>query len=51
MRAAQPGDVVLLKGEAWPDSVGRGAAHRAPAASGASPRPALTLDPLSPIPF
>lgn len=40
------GDVVLLKGEAWPGNAGRGAVHRSPAASVARPRLVMTLDPL-----
>jgi len=43
---ANCGDVVLLKGEAWPDNAGRGAVHRSPAASAAEPRLVMTLDPL-----
>lgn len=43
---AQAGDVVLLKGEAWPDNAGRGAIHRSPPASRAAPRLVLTLDAL-----
>jgi hypothetical protein len=46
VRRAEAGDVVLLKGEAWPNNAGRGAVHRSPAASSASPRLVLTLDPL-----
>lgn len=30
IRSAQVGDVVLLKGETWPDNRGRGAIHRSP---------------------
>ena len=45
--AASPGDLVLLKGEAWPDNAERGAVHRSPIASAAAPRLLLTLDPLS----
>lgn len=41
------GDVVLLKGEAWPGNAGRGAVHRSPAASAAQPRLVMTLDPLA----
>ncbi len=40
------GDIVLLKGEAWPDNQGRGAVHRSPVASEATPRLVMTLDPL-----
>lgn len=46
VRRAEAGDVVLLKGEAWPNNAGRGAVHRSPAASSASPRLVMTLDPL-----
>ena len=38
IRRAESSDVVLLKGEAWPKNAGRGAVHRSPAASAASPR-------------
>lgn len=44
--AAKVGDVVLLKGESWPDNADRGAIHRSPPASPASPRLVLTLDAL-----
>jgi Protein of unknown function (DUF1826) len=44
--AAEPGDIVMLKGEAWPENLGRGAVHRSPPASDASPRVVLTLDAL-----
>jgi hypothetical protein len=40
------GDVVLLKGEAWPGNAGRGAVHRSPAMVDSAPRLVLTLDPL-----
>lgn len=46
IQAAQPGDIVLLKGEAWPNNVGAGAVHRSPAVSDAKPRLVMTLDPL-----
>jgi Protein of unknown function (DUF1826) len=46
VRRAEAHDVVLLKGEAWPKNSGRGAVHRSPAASAASPRLVMTLDPL-----
>lgn len=44
-RSAQAGEVVLLKGEAWPGNAGNGAVHRSPPieASGAR-RILLTLD-------
>ncbi|MBM3679375.1 MAG: DUF1826 domain-containing protein [Actinobacteria bacterium] len=44
IRRAEASDVVLLKGEAWPKNAGRGAVHRSPAASAASPRLVMTLD-------
>lgn len=44
--AAEPGDVVLLKGDTWAGNAGRAAVHRSPAASVASPRLVMTLDPL-----
>jgi Protein of unknown function (DUF1826) len=43
---AQTGDVVLLKGEAWPHNEGRGAVHRSPAVEAGRARLVLTLDPL-----
>ncbi len=43
---AEIGEIVLLKGEAWPDNLGLGAVHRSPAASREQPRLVLTLDPL-----
>lgn len=46
VRRAQAGEVVLLKGEAWPENQGRGAVHRSPSASATSPRLVMTLDPL-----
>jgi hypothetical protein len=46
IRRAEASDVVLLKGEAWPKNAGRGAVHRSPTASAASPRLVMTLDPL-----
>jgi len=46
LRKAAAGDVVLLKGEAWPGNAGRGAVHRSPSASQASARLVATLDPL-----
>jgi hypothetical protein len=45
-RAARPGEVVWLKGEAWPGNAGRGAVHRSPAASADAPRLVMTLDAL-----
>jgi hypothetical protein len=44
IQAAQPGDIVLLKGEAWPENVGGGAVHRSPAVTDATPRVVMTLD-------
>ena len=44
---AAPGDVVLLKGEAWPGNVGRGAVHRSPAVPEGTARVVLTIDPLA----
>lgn len=46
VQRAQAGEVVLLKGEAWPENKGRGAVHRSPSASATSPRLVMTLDPL-----
>lgn len=46
IRQARTGDVVLLKGEAWPGNTGRGAIHRSPRASHLAPRLVMTLDPL-----
>lgn len=46
VRRAEASDVVLLKGEAWPNNAGRGVVHRSPSASAASPRLVMTLDPL-----
>jgi len=46
-RRAEAGDVVLLKGEAWPNNAGRGAVHRSPRASAESPRLVMTLDPVA----
>jgi hypothetical protein len=43
---ARAGDVVLLRGESWIAGEGKGAVHRSPPASHASPRLVLTLDPL-----
>lgn len=46
IRVAEPFDVVLLKGEAWPESTGFGAVHRSPAANRESCRLVMTLDPM-----
>ena len=43
---ATPGDIVLLKGHAWPGNDGRGAVHRSPIATPDNPRLVLTLDAL-----
>lgn len=44
---AATGDVVLLKGEAWPGNKGRGCVHRSPAQTRADDsRVVLTLDPV-----
>lgn len=43
---ARAGDIVLLKGEAWPDNAGFGAIHRSPTTSPEAPRLVLTLDAL-----
>jgi len=43
---APTGAVVLLKGEAWPRNLGRGAIHRSPDTSSGPPRLVLTLDAL-----
>ncbi len=39
-----PGDIALLKGEAWEGNEGRGLVHRSPAATPNTPRLVLTLD-------
>jgi hypothetical protein len=47
LHRAQPGAVVLLKGEAWPGNEGNGAIHRSPAPDpGGGARVLLTLDPV-----
>ncbi|AKT38986.1 DUF1826 domain-containing protein [Chondromyces crocatus] len=46
VRCCAAGDVILLKGEAWPGHEGRGAVHRSPDCSARSPRLVMTLDPL-----
>jgi len=46
IHTAQPGDVVLLKGEAWPNNGGHGAVHRSPPMGENETRVVLTLDPL-----
>ncbi len=42
---AQVGEVLLLKGEAWPDNEAKGVAHRSPALNPGAKRLVLTLDP------
>jgi len=49
IRQAEAGDLVFLKGEAWPENAGRGAVHRSPWASSTRPRLVMTLDPLESI--
>ncbi|MBL9025824.1 MAG: DUF1826 domain-containing protein [Myxococcales bacterium] len=44
VRSTSTFDVVLLKGDTWPDNAGLGAVHRSPPASAASPRLVMTLD-------
>jgi hypothetical protein len=46
IQSAQTFDVVLLKGEAWPENRGRGAVHRSPHPDADGPRLILTLDAL-----
>lgn len=43
---AQQGDVLLLKGDAWPDNEGKGAVHRSPSSLSQERRLLLTLDPM-----
>jgi hypothetical protein len=43
---AKTGDVILLKGEAWPGNEGNGAIHRSPQLPDGQRRLLLTLDPL-----
>ncbi|ALS99999.1 DUF1826 domain-containing protein [Lacimicrobium alkaliphilum] len=43
---ATAGDVLLLKGEAWPDNEGGGVVHRSPAVPDGTKRLLLTLDPM-----
>ncbi|MGF1465054.1 MAG: DUF1826 domain-containing protein [Sandaracinaceae bacterium] len=46
LRRARPGDVLLLKGDAWPGFAGRGAVHRSPPLGpDAAPRLVLKIDP------
>lgn len=44
IQRASPGDVLLMKGQSWPDSAVPGLVHRSPSASGLSPRLLLGLD-------
>jgi hypothetical protein len=46
VHAAEPGDLVLLKGEGWPGNSGFGAVHRSPRHEAGRSRLVLTLDPL-----
>ena len=46
IQGAKTFDVVLLKGEAWPDNEGAGAVHRSPPMAGPGARLVMTLDPL-----
>lgn len=46
VRQAAAGDIVLLKGETWPNNQGHGAVHRSPAVSPCARRLVMTLDPL-----
>lgn len=44
VRQLQPGDVALLKGEAWPGNRGHGLVHRSPPADPSRPRLLLCID-------
>jgi hypothetical protein len=44
--SAKQGEVLLLKGDAWPKNEGRGAIHRSPPDSLNQRRVLLTLDPM-----
>ncbi len=46
VHVAPAGDLLFLKGEAWPGNVGHGAVHRSPGADATCPRLVMTLDPL-----
>jgi hypothetical protein len=49
VRRAGPGDILLLKGDAWPGNAGRGAVHRSPPIQGTGIRRlVLKLDDLDP---
>jgi hypothetical protein len=43
---ASSGDVLLLKGEAWPENENNGIVHRSPACNQADARLLLTIDPM-----
>lgn len=45
--AAQVGDLVLLKGENWPNNTGRGAVHRSPPVPAGTKRLVVTFDALA----
>jgi hypothetical protein len=45
VQQANVGDVLLLKGEAWPDNEQNGIVHRSPSCDDASGRLLLTIDP------
>lgn len=47
VQACQVGDVVLLKGDAWPGNEGQGAVHRSPHACASEPRIVMTIDALA----
>jgi hypothetical protein len=44
--SAKQGDVLWLKGDAWPENEGKGARHRSPPNSLIQKRVLLTLDPM-----
>jgi hypothetical protein len=46
VKQAKPGDVLLLKGEGWPDNEHNGIVHRSPACAEGESRVLLTLDPM-----
>ena len=46
IQSANSFDIVLLKGEAWPENKGFGAVHRSPPMMDSAPRLVMTLDPL-----
>ncbi|KAK9909505.1 hypothetical protein WJX75_003274 [Coccomyxa subellipsoidea] len=49
VQSASPGDVLYLKGHAFPGNAGFGAVHRSPAASVEAPRLVFTLDEAMPL--